>query len=132
MSAKYTAAIVGCGSIAHAHMDGYARVDDIDVIAIADPIANARAQYTDQYAELNLQEFDTVEEMLTTAKPDIVSVCTWHLLHPAPTIAAEPPICGPTVTDPAEVPVGASRTCKTPSHPPTTTSPEDTAGLPWT
>lgn len=88
MSAKYTAAIVGCGSIAHAHMDGYARVDDIDVIAIADPIANARAQYADQYAELNLQEFDTVEEMLTTAKPDIVSVCTWHLLHPAPTIAA--------------------------------------------
>ena len=39
MSAKYTAAIVGCGSIAHAHMDGYALVDDIDVLAIVDPVA---------------------------------------------------------------------------------------------
>ena len=26
--------------------------------------------------------------MLEKAKPDIVSVCTWHPLHPAPTIAA--------------------------------------------
>ena len=26
--------------------------------------------------------------MLSTAQPDIVSVCTWHLLHPGPTIAA--------------------------------------------
>ncbi|HJP33665.1 MAG: Gfo/Idh/MocA family oxidoreductase [Candidatus Latescibacteria bacterium] len=88
MPAKYTAAIVGCGSIAHAHMDGYALVEDIEVIAIADPVANARSQYIDQYAELNLQQFATVEQMLDTARPDIVSVCTWHLLHPAPTIAA--------------------------------------------
>ncbi len=88
MPARYTAAIVGCGSIAHAHMDGYALVDDIDVIAIADPVAHARSQYADTYADLHLQQFDSVEQMLVTAKPDIVSVCTWHLLHPAPTIAA--------------------------------------------
>ena len=88
MSPRYTAAIIGCGSIAHAHMDGYALVDNIDVVAIADPVANARAQYIDQYAALNLEEFDNVEAMLATAKPDIVSVCTWHLLHPPPTIAA--------------------------------------------
>ena len=88
MPAKYTAAIVGCGSIAHAHMDGYGLVDDVEVVAIVDPIANARAQYIDQYPDLNLQEFETVEQMLATAKPDIVSVCTWHLLHPASTIAA--------------------------------------------
>lgn len=88
MPPKYTAAIIGCGSIAHAHMDGYALVDNVDVIAIADPVANARDQYLRTYAELNLQAFDAVDDMLATAKPDIVSVCTWHLLHPAPTIAA--------------------------------------------
>lgn len=88
MSAKYTAAVVGCGSIAHAHMDGYELVDDIDVVAVADPVADARAHYLEQYSQLNLQEFDTVESMLASVKPDIVSVCTWHLLHPAPTIAA--------------------------------------------
>jgi predicted dehydrogenase len=88
MPAKYKAAIVGCGSIGHAHMDGYHLVDEVEVVAVADPVANARAQYRDQYPDLDLQEFDTVEAMLETAKPDIVSVCTWHLLHPAPTIAA--------------------------------------------
>lgn len=109
MSAKYTAAIVGCGSIAHAHMDGYALVDDIEVIAIVDPVSNARAQYADQYAELNLQEFDTVEEMLATAKPDIVSVCTWHLLHPAPTIAAaEAGVKGVICEKPMAIGMGAA------------------------
>lgn len=88
MAGRYSAAIVGCGSIGHAHMDGYRLVDKVDVIAIADPVAMARALYREEYARLDLQEFDTVEEMLTRARPDIVSVCTWHLLHPGPTIAA--------------------------------------------
>ena len=86
MSKKYTAAIIGCGSIGHAHMDGYNLVDNIDVIAVADPTEIARQQYVEEYDIT--QQFDTVEEMLEKAKPDIVSVCTWHLLHPAPTIAA--------------------------------------------
>ena len=86
MSKKYTAAIIGCGSIGHAHMDGYNLVDNIDVIAVADPTEIARQQYVEEYDIP--QQFDTVEEMLAKAKPDIVSVCTWHLLHPAPTIAA--------------------------------------------
>lgn len=84
--ARYTAAIVGCGSIGNAHMEGYNLVDDVEVIAVADPVAPARKTYMDEY---NIkQEFETVEEMMAQAKPDIVSVCTWHLLHPAPTIAA--------------------------------------------
>ena len=86
MSKKYTAAIIGCGSIGHAHMDGYNLVDNIDVIAVADPTEIARQQYVEEYDIP--QQFDTVEEMLEKSKPDIVSVCTWHLLHPAPTIAA--------------------------------------------
>ncbi|MBD05356.1 MAG: hypothetical protein CME24_13520 [Gemmatimonadetes bacterium] len=86
--APYRAAIVGCGSIGHAHMDGYRLVDGVDVVAIADPVLEAREHYLEQYPDLSLQAFGTVEEMIETAKPDIVSVCTWHLLHPAPTIAA--------------------------------------------
>ena len=84
--ARYTAAIVGCGSIGNAHMEGYNLVDDVDVIAVADPIAAARKTYMDEYGIA--LEFETVEEMMEKAKPDLVSVCTWHLLHPAPTIAA--------------------------------------------
>ena len=86
MPTTYTAAIVGCGSIGHAHMDGYNLVDQVEVIAVADPVEAARRIYVEEYGIP--QQYDTVEEMLETAKPDIVSVCTWHLLHPGPTIAA--------------------------------------------
>ena len=84
--ARYTAAVVGCGSIGNAHMEGYNLVNDVEVIAVADPIAAARKTYVDEYGIA--QEFETVEEMMEKAKPDIVSVCTWHLLHPGPTVAA--------------------------------------------
>ncbi|HIL07551.1 MAG TPA: Gfo/Idh/MocA family oxidoreductase, partial [Candidatus Latescibacteria bacterium] len=84
--ARYTAAVVGCGSIGNAHMEGYNLVDNVEVIAVADPIAAARKTYMDEYDIA--QEFETVEEMMEKAKPDIVSVCTWHLLHPGPTVAA--------------------------------------------
>lgn len=86
MSTRYKAAIIGCGSIGHAHMEGYQLVDEVEVVAVADPVAAARQQYVDQYGIP--QQYDSVEEMLEKAQPDIVSVCTWHLLHPAPTIAA--------------------------------------------
>lgn len=85
MPAKYTAGIVGCGSIGHAHAEGY-QLAGVDLIAVADPVAVARQQYAHKYAPL--QEFKSVEEMLDKAQPDIVSICTWHGLHPAPTIAA--------------------------------------------
>ena len=83
---RYTAAIVGCGSIGNAHMEGYNLVDEVEVIAVADPVAMARKTYVAEYGIP--QEFETVEEMMEKARPNIVSVCTWHLLHPAPTIAA--------------------------------------------
>lgn len=86
MSPKYTAAIVGCGAIGHAHMDGYNLVDEVEVIAVADPVDAAREQYVQDYGQL--QGYDTVEQLLAEARPDIVSVCTWHGLHPQPTIAA--------------------------------------------
>ena len=86
MSPKYTAAIVGCGAIGHAHMDGYNLVDEVEVIAVADPVDAARERYVQEYGQL--QGYDTVEQLLAEARPDIVSVCTWHGLHPQPTIAA--------------------------------------------
>ena len=84
--ARYTAAIVGCGSIGNAHMEGYNLIDEIEVIAVCDPSLPARKTYMDEYGIEG--EFESVAEMMAQAKPDIVSVCTWHLLHPAPTIAA--------------------------------------------
>ena len=86
MSPAYKAAIVGAGSIGHAHIDGYSRVDEVEVAAVVDPVANARERYQREFGIPNA--YETIEEMLAAEEPDIVSVCAWHLLHPALTIAA--------------------------------------------
>lgn len=86
MAQSYTAAIVGCGSIGHAHAEGYGLVDEVELVGVVDPLEAPRQQYMEEYG---LQYgHETIEEMLEEVRPDIVSVCTWHLLHPAPTIAA--------------------------------------------
>lgn len=86
MPASYTAAIAGCGSIGYAHMGGYNLLDNVEVIAVADPLEAARKQYMGEFGIT--QGFASVEEMMAAVKPDIVSVCVWHLLHPDVTIEA--------------------------------------------
>ena len=78
-TARYKAAIVGCGGIAHAHMQGYSLVDRVEVVACVDPIPEARQMYMDDWGIPS--SYATLEECANDAEPDIVSVCTWHLLH---------------------------------------------------
>ena len=85
MKRKYTAAIIGCGDIAHHHVSGY-KLAGIDVSAVVDPLKAARDQFSSEYGIA--ADYESVEELFSAEKPDIVSVCTWHLLHPGPTIAA--------------------------------------------
>ena len=92
MSKQYKTAIVGCGSIGQAHMQGYERLDNVDVVAVADPLEAARKMYMDEYGIPN--GYATIPEMLEKSEPDIVSVCVWHLLHD--TVTAEVAI-GPSV-----------------------------------
>ena len=86
MGKTYKVAIVGCGGIGHSHMEGYNLLENIDVIAVVDPVEQARQTYIGAYDIP--KGYASIEEMLENESPDIVSVCTWHLLHPAPTIAA--------------------------------------------
>ena len=86
MAARYTAAIAGCGSIGYAHMEGYNLIDEIEVVAVSDPLEAARNQYRKEFGIP--QGFASVEEMMAAVKPDIVSVCVWHLLHAPMTVAA--------------------------------------------
>ena len=84
--AAYTAAVIGCGDIAHAHMAGSLDNDNVEVIAVADPVETARQQFIGEYGIP--QAYASVEEMLAARVPDLVSVCTWHLLHAEHTVAA--------------------------------------------
>lgn len=106
MSKQYKAAIVGCGSIGQAHMQGYQRLDNVDVVAVADPLEPARNMYMNDYGIP--QGYATVAEMLETARPDIVSVCVWHLLHDTVTaeVAAGPSVKGIICEKPMAIGMG--------------------------
>ena len=84
MGRTYTAAIVGCGDIAHHHVRGY-QLAGVDVVAVVDPLDVAREQFQKEYGVA--QAYGEIEEMLDAIVPDMVSVCTWHLLHPGPTLS---------------------------------------------
>ena len=82
----YTAAIVGCGSIGSRHIEGYQLCDDIEISAVVDPLEIARRDYQEAY---NIPRgYGTIEELLSTGKPDLISICTWHPLHAPQTVAA--------------------------------------------
>ena len=106
MSKQYKAAIVGCGSIGQAHMQGYQRLDNVDVVAVADPLEAARNMYMNDYGIP--QGYATVAEMLEKAQPDIVSVCVWHLLHDTVTaeVAAGPSVGGIICEKPMAIGMG--------------------------
>ncbi|MQF84229.1 MAG: Gfo/Idh/MocA family oxidoreductase [SAR202 cluster bacterium] len=81
---KYKTAIVGCGGIGHAHMEGYEKIDEIDVIACCDTVPSAVEYYKKEFNIPN--GYTDIEEMLEKSQPEIVSVCVWHLLHDEITI----------------------------------------------
>ena len=106
MSNQYKAAIVGCGSIGQAHMQGYERLDNVDVVAVVDPLEAARNMYMADHGIPN--GYATVAEMLEKAEPDIVSVCVWHLLHDTVTaeVAAAPSVKGIICEKPMAIGMG--------------------------
>ena len=82
----YRVGIIGCGSIARSHADGYLRVANAEMVAVADPHPVAREQFCEEFGIPNA--YPSVEEMVQKENLHIVSVCTWHLLHPDCTVGA--------------------------------------------
>jgi predicted dehydrogenase len=82
MTANYRAALFGLGKIARAHIHGYLapeNTDRIKVIAIADPIEEARQRFVQEYGIERV--YSDYRDLLKEEKPDIVSICTWPPLH---------------------------------------------------
>ena len=86
MSTTYRAAVIGCGGMGVCHARAYKQVEHVELVAAVDPLAAARDQFRQTVGVP--QVFATTEELLAAVQPDLVSVCTWHPLHPAPTVAA--------------------------------------------
>ncbi|MCZ6681193.1 MAG: Gfo/Idh/MocA family oxidoreductase [Candidatus Poribacteria bacterium] len=86
MADKYRVGIIGCGSIAGLHVHGYQGVEEVEIVAIADPVEAALNDFGERH---NIKKrYLDAREMLDKENLDIVSVATWHKLHAPMTIAA--------------------------------------------
>ena len=85
MAEKYRVGIVGCGSIANLHARGYQGLDNVEMVALADPVQTAADAFGDQYGIEN--RYMDFRQMLDEEDLDIVSNATWHKLHAPITIA---------------------------------------------
>ena len=86
---RYRVGIIGCGNIARNHARAWQGIPDrTQIAAIADTNEDALAEAGDAWGVSADHAYEDFREMLDREHPDIVSVCTWHGLHAAATIAA--------------------------------------------
>src|SRR5215218_714637 len=78
-------ALVGCGRISRNHFDAIQRIDELQLVAVADSdLARAQGIATEQ----GVPAFGSLDEMLSTVPSDLVAICTPSGLHPQHGIAA--------------------------------------------
>jgi len=77
-------AIAGAGGIAREHRRAYSRLDGVEIVGAADPSAAARECVESDWG---VPAFETVEQLLETAKPEAVSVCSPPKFHPEAAVA---------------------------------------------
>ena len=73
------AGVIGCGGRGHAHAEGYAEDERVEIAACADPSEEARTALAERFGvESTWADYG---EMLDRERLDLVSVCTWPHLH---------------------------------------------------
>ena len=78
-------ALLGCGRISRNHLDAIDRIDELELVAVAD---SDMARATEIGEARSVPAFGTLAEMLATVPSDLVTICTPSGLHPDHGIAA--------------------------------------------
>lgn len=84
----YTAAIIGCGSIATAHAYGIARSGVARLTGLADIRRDAAHALADSFGVPQSACYGDYPTMMEEVHPDIVFIALWHGQHAEATIAA--------------------------------------------
>ncbi|TDQ42162.1 Gfo/Idh/MocA family protein [Aureibacillus halotolerans] len=87
MTKKLRIGIIGSGGIAGAHVRSYKKMDDVDIVAVADVIEGKAEEFIAQHGLENAKAF-TGHEKLLEEDLDGVSICTPNIAHYQTTIDA--------------------------------------------
>jgi len=84
--ALFKVGIIGCGGRGSSHAAGYAASEDAELVACADPVIEKAEALAEKHDMPKV--YSNYKEMLNKEDLDIVSVCTWTILHTEMIIAA--------------------------------------------
>ncbi len=88
---KFQVGIIGCGGIAHAHAGSYKKMDDVEIVALADIVPGRAEKFAEEFGFDKAQFFDSHESLIAANKElelDAVSICTYNRQHAIPAIMA--------------------------------------------
>lgn len=75
-------AIIGTGWIADAHIDGYKKMPDVDIVALADLIPGKAEAFAKKHGIENVRCYESDAALLDAEKDlDAVSICTYNCQH---------------------------------------------------
>lgn len=86
MAAKYRAAVIGTGGIANSHLAAYRALGMAEVVAGADINPTNLQSFCSKW-EIP-QQYADWRQLLTAARPELLSVCTWEDSHAEIVVAA--------------------------------------------
>jgi len=86
---KLKLAIIGCGSMARGHLDGYISIkekepDKLEFVAMCDPVAEQAQSFADKAAKAQKSApgvYTDLEEMLKNEELDAADICSRHSDH---------------------------------------------------
>ena len=78
---KLRIAIIGTGGIANAHVRGYKKLDNVEIVAGSDIVPGKARAFLDKHEYPNAKAYESTKEMLEKEKPDAVSICTYNSTH---------------------------------------------------
>ena len=84
--AMFKVGIIGCGGRGRSHAQGYKASPDVELVACADPVKDARQAFAEEYDIPKTHRYYT--QMLKKEDLDFVSICTWPRFHKDMVIAA--------------------------------------------
>lgn len=74
--------------MSHKHAQGYNATGKCKIVALCDVVREKAEKFNEEHADNQAAIFEDYRQLLSEAKPDIVSVCTWPVLHGEMVIAA--------------------------------------------
>ncbi|MBP3348184.1 MAG: Gfo/Idh/MocA family oxidoreductase, partial [Clostridia bacterium] len=86
---KFQVGIIGTGWIAEAHAEAYNKMDDVEIVALADVIPGKTERFAKEWGIENARHYNSHLHLLDNEKElDAVSICTYNRQHAPCTIDA--------------------------------------------